>query len=127
MAAALARDLMGEDAQVESAGTAADNDAGATREAVQVMCERGLNIANHRSRSLREINLADFDIVVALTPEIGQTLREKGVHVTKLHALSIPDPLGRGLEAYRETAVAIESHLKRLFSPSTDAAPPKDA
>jgi protein-tyrosine phosphatase len=125
MAAALARDLLGEGAQVESAGTEAENGAGATPEAIQVMSERGLNILNHRSRSLQMVNLPDYDLVIALTPAIGQTLLEKGVHATKLHVLNIPDPLGRGLKAYRETAVAIERELKRLFDLRGDAAPPE--
>ena len=42
IAAAVARLLLGSGAQVESAGTAADDGTAATSEAVQVMTERGL-------------------------------------------------------------------------------------
>ncbi len=69
MAADLAGDLLGEGAQVGSAGTKAENGAGPTQGAIQVMSERGLNIRNHRSRPLRMVKLGDFDVVIALTPE----------------------------------------------------------
>ncbi len=118
MAAALASDLLGATARVESAGTSADNGAEATRDAIQVMSERGLNIGAHRSRPLSAVKLADYDIVVAMTPEIGQRLRDKGVPAPKLHSLAIPDPLGQGVETYRATALAIERELKRIFGTS---------
>lgn len=125
IAAAVARQLLGSEAQVESAGTAADDGAAATTEAVQVMTERGLNIDAHRSRSLRSVALTDFDVVVALTPSIAQTLRNQEVDASKLKSLDIPDPLGRGLETYRVTAVAIERDLRRLFGLEPEA-PPKE-
>jgi len=115
MAAALASELLGESARVESAGTSAINGAEATADAIRVMSEYGLDISAHRSRLLSSVNLPDYDIVVAMTPEIAQCLRDRDVPSHKLQSLTIPDPLGRGLEAYRATAAAIERELKRIF------------
>lgn len=118
MAAAVARELLGATVHAESAGIAADDGASATRDAVRVMNERGLDIGGHRSRSFRALNLSDFDLLVALTPAIAQDVRRAGVEPSKIATLDIPDPYGKGLEVYRTTVAAIERDLNRLFDPN---------
>jgi protein-tyrosine phosphatase len=115
MAAALARSLLGHQTTVESAGTAADDGSAATQDAIEAMRERGLDIASHRSRSIRSVRLTTFDVVVALTPAIAESLRKHGVDPSKLRTLSVPDPIGCGLDAYRDTADAIERDVTRIF------------
>lgn len=115
MAHAVARMLLGANARIESAGICADDGASATRDAVQVMQERGLDISDHRSRSVTTLRLSDFDLVVAMTAAIAETLRLHGVGQAKLRALDVNDPYGNGLEAYRSTAAAIDSALRHLF------------
>jgi protein-tyrosine-phosphatase len=95
-----------------------DDGASATKDAVRAMKERGLDISGHRSRSFRTVNLDNFDLLVALTPAIGQDLQRAGVEVSKVAALNIPDPYNKGLDAYRATAGAIEGDLKKLFGKS---------
>lgn len=120
MAEAAARHLLGGEMHVESAGIAADEGASATKDAVRAMEERGLDITAHRSRSLSTLNLPDFDLLVALTPTIAQHLRDRGVDASKLRALDICDPYGKGLDAYRATAVTIERDLRALFGASSE-------
>jgi protein-tyrosine-phosphatase len=115
MAEAIARQLLSGSAEVASAGLDADDGASATKDAVQVMKERGLDIRDHRSRSLSALNLVDFDLLVALTPRIGQGLRDQGADPSKITVLDICDPYGKGLDVYRATASGIESELRRLF------------
>lgn len=115
MAEALAQHLLGRVAHVESAGISADDGAPPTRHTIRAMRERGLDIAAHRSRSLSAVNLDDFDVLIALTPSIGQALCQQGADASKLRSLDIPDPYGKGIETYRATAVAIERDLRRLF------------
>jgi protein-tyrosine-phosphatase len=115
MAAAIARELLGPAVRVESAGVSADEGASATRDAVQVMNERGVDISNHRSRPFHALDFSEFDLLVALSPTIGQDVRRAGVEPARMAILDIPDPYGRGLEVYRTTVVAIERALKTLF------------
>src|SRR5207249_161367 len=120
MAAAMARELLGAAGHVESAGISADDGASATKDAVRVMKERGLDISGHRSQSLSAVNLRDFDLLVALTPAIAQGIRHHGVEPSRVATLNIPDPYGKGLDAYRATAVAIERDLKKLFDANSE-------
>jgi protein-tyrosine-phosphatase len=120
MAAALARKLLGTQATVESAGTAAEDGSAATPDAIEAMRERGLDIASHRSRPIRSVTLTDFDMVVALTPAIAESLRKRGVDPSKLQTLNVSDPIGLGLDAYRDTADALELDVGRLFSLTDD-------
>lgn len=115
MAAALAHHVLGDTVRAESAGISADDGASATKDAVRAMKERGLDISGHRSRSFQAVNVDGFDVLVALTPAIGDHLRRAGVEAAKIEALNIPDPYNRGLDAYRTTAGAIERDLTRLF------------
>lgn len=115
MAAALARHILGEGVYVESAGTDADEGAFAATEAVQTMQEWGLDISPHRSRPLSALHLHDFDLIIALTPTIARSLRDRGADPSRVRELDIPDPYGMGPDAYWSTALAIERDLRRLF------------
>jgi protein-tyrosine-phosphatase len=115
MAAALAQEFLGMGAQVESAGTAANDGSQATADAVDVMKERGLNLESHRSRPVRSVDLGRYDVVVALTPSIAEYLRRQGSARSNIEVMNVPDPLSRGLGAYRETADAIELEIRRIF------------
>lgn len=115
MAAALAQQLLGSTARVESAGTAADSGSAATPDAVEVMKERGLKIESHRSRSVHAVNLGRYDLIVALTPSIAEFLRRHAGGRSRIEMMDVPDPLGRGLTAYRDTAEAIEGEIRRIF------------
>lgn len=120
MAEALARHLLDSGVRVESAGIAADDGASAAEDAIRAMKERGVDISDHRSRSVSALNLSDFDLLVALTPAIAQALRHHGGDPSKLAALDIRDPYGKGLDVYRATVVAIEKDLRNLFRVSCD-------
>ena len=115
MAAAVARELLGGDVQVESAGISADEGASAATDAIRAMRERGIDIRDHRSRSVTALNLPDFDLVVALTPAIARALRQHGTDPAKLRALDIDDPYGQGLDVYRATVLVIERELRDLL------------
>ncbi len=115
MAEAVARALLDSGVHIESAGISADDGASAATDAIRAMLERGVDISSHRSRSVSALNLLDFDLVVALTPSIAQALRHLGADESKLAALDIRDPYGKGLEVYRATVLTIESDLRNLF------------
>ncbi|HYV21002.1 MAG TPA: low molecular weight protein arginine phosphatase [Verrucomicrobiae bacterium] len=114
MAAALAQAYLGDGARVESAGTAANDGDPATADAVEVMGERDLDIASHRSRPVRSLDLGRYDLIVAVTPSIAEFLRRQGGARSAIEVIDIPDPLGRGLMAYRRAADAIEREVHRV-------------
>jgi protein-tyrosine-phosphatase len=117
MAQAIATTLLGDAAISQSAGLDAADGMHATREAIQVMRERGLDISDHQSRGIAELDLATFDMIVALTPAIAEELqRLPGVDEARVKVMSVKDPYGRGLEEYRRRAVEIESALRALLA-----------
>ena len=115
MAEAVARQLLDSGVRVESAGISADDGASAARDAIRAMKERGLDISDHRSRSVSALNLLDFDLLVAFTPAIAQALRHQGADASRLTELDVLDPYGKGLDVYRATVLAIEKDLRTLF------------
>jgi protein-tyrosine-phosphatase len=82
---------------------------------VEVMKERGLNIEPHRSRPVHSVNLGRYDLVVALTTSIADDLGRQADGRSKIEVIDVPDPLGRGLAAYRETADAMEREIRRIL------------
>lgn len=115
MAEAVAHTQLGAVAQVESAGIDADDGSSATKDAIRVMQERGLDITGHHARSLEAVDLRQFGLVVALTPAIAEALRRRGADPSKLRSLDIPDPYCKGIETYRTTADAIDRELRLLL------------
>ena len=66
MAEGLARALWGGKARVQSAGS---HPAGLNPLSVQVMAEIGIDISRQRSKSVREIDLPQVDLVITLCKE----------------------------------------------------------
>jgi len=123
MAAAIARDLfLGETVEIHSAGVNAADGARPSREAVGVMRERGLDIANHRAKSVSQLDLDEFDAIVAMDAATARVLRKEfKAAPNKLARLDIDDPYGGGIETYRLCVQEIEAGLRRLFRGANEA------
>jgi arsenate reductase len=84
-----------------------------------VMKEKGLSLEGQRSKGLRDVPVAEMDVVVRMGAEVEIHLPEgfKG----RLVDWNIPDPYGRGLEVFRTVRDLIErqvlSLLAELLSP----------
>ena len=90
MAEGLARQILGERAEVASAGS---NPAHVSPHAVEAMAEIGIDITGHVSKSVDTIDLSGLDVVVTLcAEEVCPVLPGR---VRQLH-WPIPDPAGRG-------------------------------
>ncbi len=117
MAEALAKRLLAESTSVESAGMETADGMMATEEGVTVMRELGIDISTHRSRGLDRLNLADYDLIVALSPRIAQHLTSaRNVPQQRVRVLDIQDPYGRGLAAYRQCLTHLNHALPPLLS-----------
>ena len=115
MAAAIARSLLDPMAEVQSAGIETADGLPPTNHALLVMKEMGLDLSGHRSRSVRRQDLASFDLIIGMTPQVVSQLCAMGADSKKIAGLNVSDPYGKGLEVYRATAKEISGELKRLF------------
>jgi protein-tyrosine phosphatase len=115
MAAAIAGALLGSTAEIQSAGLETADGLLPTNHAVTVMKEMGLDVSRHRSRSIRKSDLAGFDLIIGMTPDIVSKLCTMGADPKKIRDLTVSDPYGESVEVYRATADEISDKLKRLF------------
>src|SRR5262245_28621056 len=112
MAAGLAKAMFRGTAIVRSAGIDCESGRRAADNAVEVMAERGVDISAHRSTNAGDLDIREFDVVVALSPEIGQRLQ--GLHPRCLEHWQVSDPYGGDMATYRRAADAIEAALRTL-------------
>lgn len=135
MAEALAADELArrgwQHVAVGSAGVAADVDAPATPQAIQVAKRRGLELRDHRSRSISPALVQWADLILAMSPtQLGPIARLGGDHKVALlgdFALGeegggapVPDPFGGSVRIYEETL----NELATLVSESLDRLTP---
>ena len=100
--------------EVQSAGIEATDGLPPTKHAVSAMKELGFDIGAHRSRDIDNLDLAKFDLIVAMTPSIAEWLRKAGVDPGRIAQLDVSDPYSEGLDVYRSAAKQINSQLRSL-------------
>lgn len=125
MAEAILRHLAGDRVRVASAGVK----AGITDPyAVAVMDEIGIDISEHEPSALKEIEDADFDLIVTLSPEA----HHHGVEMTRLVPADVeywptPDVTVLAetasreelLAAYRDVRDSLFRRIKQRFLPAS--------
>lgn len=99
----------GVEVEVESAGLADKFGASASHHTIECMKEKGLDITNHRSRRVSDLNLALYDHIYcveeSLVPQlIALGAPEKEVEVVEKERGGINNPYGSDLETYRACA-----------------------
>ena len=114
---------------VESAGTDASCGAPASREAAAAMTRCGLDLQAHSSRDLRDVDLASFDHVYAMTSRQADCLRSLGVPATKLTVVNaanggVPDPAGGGMEDYEACARMLKTAAREIVDELADHSQP---
>lgn len=125
IARAIAQERGMHDVEVASAGTGAWEGAPASDGALLVALERGVDISSHRARAIAPELLAQYDLVLVMSPhhlERVEALGARGkaflltsyaTHGTSNRAVG--DPFGGELEAYRETYDELEREIRRAF------------
>jgi ArsR family transcriptional regulator, arsenate/arsenite/antimonite-responsive transcriptional repressor / arsenate reductase (thioredoxin) len=109
IAEALVEELTGGAVEAESAGS---HPKPLHRNAVRVMRERGIDIADRRSKHLSEFAAERFDYVVSLCDRVREVCPEFPDHPPLIH-WSIPDPAREG-ETHTETYPAFERTADEL-------------
>lgn len=103
---------MGLEIEIYSAGT---HPAGYVHaDAIDVMREKGIDISQQSSKSVASFDLREFDYVIAMG------CLDSNICPANFHGVSedwgIPDPIGRGLEFYRQVRDRIEERVLNLLS-----------
>lgn len=115
MAEGLARNLLGDQALIQSAGSKPSK---VNPFAIQALKEMGIDISGQRSKSVDEIDPQTVETVITLcAEEVCPVFLGKA---ERLH-WALPDPAGQGgtdeekLQSFREVRDRIHSRLKEYF------------
>ena len=117
MAEGLLRALAGDRFEVFSAGTIASF---VRPQAITVMKELGVDISQHRSKSVEEFVNDDFDYVVTVCDHANQSCPTFSGAVKRVH-WSIDDPVGAGsaveeLAAFRRARAELEERIRTFIA-----------
>jgi arsenate reductase len=80
-------------------------------QAIEVMKEIGIDISLQRSKGFDALLHKEFDVVVTLGCSDTCPLAPAGLHIS----WQIPDPKGKGLQAFRQARDLIEANLRALL------------
>jgi protein-tyrosine-phosphatase len=88
-------------------------------ETYEVMREKGISLEGQSSKSVREVSVAEMDVVVGMGFEVASSVPAgfKG-RVVEWH---IPDPYAHGMDTFRDVRDVIERQVLALI---TDLLPP---
>lgn len=104
---------------VRSAGTSAMQGGPAADQAVEVMAERGIELAAHRSRALTPALVDDAEVIFVMSSSHAHTIEEwfpdAASKVRLLDPQGVPDPVGQSVERYRETADLLEQRIEEAL------------
>jgi protein-tyrosine-phosphatase len=85
-----------------------------TEDTYSVMGEKGISLDGQTSKGLREVAVAEMDVVVTMGREVDCPVPAdfKG----RVVDWNIPDPFGRGIETFRNVRDMIERHVQGLLA-----------
>lgn len=115
MAEGLAKEILDGRAHVESAGISPSRNR-ATDEAIEVMKDEfSIDISNHRTRAVSDMDVAPFDTLIALDTYVySQLKRDQRIDPQKLILWDIHDPYMSSIKVYRECALHIRRCVEGL-------------
>jgi protein-tyrosine-phosphatase len=110
MAAAITQQLLGPTYRISAAGLhlASTVDSRASK----VLREMGIERRRLRRHAVKKLDLAKFDLVIALSESVHRQLKERGAKHLRLW--KIDDPYFGQIETYRATATALQKRIARL-------------
>ena len=100
----------------ESAGLATINGLAVSSHSVEACDEIGVDISQHMSQSISNVNLDAFDYVVTFTDAHAQALESVGVKPDRIYTLNnIQDPFGMDAETYKKCRDDIKTGLEKFY------------
>jgi protein-tyrosine phosphatase len=112
-------ELLDHGALVTSAGLGALPGMRASEEAAELCGARGLDVSGHRSQPLRPEMVRAADLVLTMTANHRRAVlavvpeAEAKIEMLDSEGRDSPDPMGGGMDAYRQSFQAIERALER--------------
>ena len=102
---------------VSSAGLAANNSSQASKNAVEVCKKIEIDLSEHISRSIFDINLSSIDKFIVMTASHKDALLCMSVPIEKIHILGtgVLDPFGGDVKVYEWCRNQIEAALYELL------------
>ena len=108
-----------------SAGAYALDGSPASREAVKVMAEMGIDLRDHRAQQLNNDLIQWADLILTMTEaHYQEIISQYGVPGEKIFTLAkfsrnehadVIDPFGSGIETYRQCARQIQDMMKEII------------
>jgi len=127
MAAAILRqkaEEKGRNIEVDSAGIFAFAGDKASKEAIEVLKEKEIDISSHRSKLVTDEVLEEADLVLTMTKSHKETLLlkhpsvEEKIYTLKEYTYGIDrdvfDPYGQGLRAYKDVEEELSDALEKI-------------
>lgn len=125
----LIKDIDGlNDIKILSAGTWATKGQKASKNAIESLVEKNIDLSRHMSKPLTKKLVDEADLILTMTTNHKMQIThaipgsEKKVYTLKEYAheeaadMDISDPYGQNIEAYRACADEIEKALKNVIS-----------
>ncbi len=103
--------------KVNSAGTWAINGLHASENAQKVIESMGMDLSEHLSRDVSEVNLDDYDLILTMETKHKEALLIEYPEIDgRVYLLSemigssfdIEDPIGKSMDDYKETVTLLE-------------------
>ncbi|MEA3328921.1 MAG: L-threonylcarbamoyladenylate synthase [Candidatus Omnitrophota bacterium] len=102
--------------EIISVGVSAPLGMQASRNAVEVMKQEGIDISGHKSRPLDTFLIKDADLIFVMEPKHKEVvLANVPQAASKVHLLDISDPIGGEMEAYRQTLNSLKDRLTKIL------------
>lgn len=107
--------------EVSSCGIYPEIGANASKNAVEVMKELGIDISNHKARQFDANDITDSDIIAVMSPQHMALLSVAGVPEDKIIILGggIHDPYGSNIDTYRSCRDKISLEVTALIDKIT--------
>jgi protein-tyrosine-phosphatase len=117
MAEGMAHKILGTNVHVESAGTHAHVRDPPPVNAVKIMRHKfGVDISSHRSRSVYDVHIENFDYVVPMADDVYEDLKRDfpSLREKLLPSWRIDDPYHGDMFTYEITTIRIEKDMEEL-------------
>lgn len=103
--------------EISSAGVAANNSSPASKNAVEVCKKINVDLSQHVSKSIFDVNLTSVDKFIVMTPSHRSALLKLSVPVDKIYILGngVLDPFGGSVEVYEQCRDQIETALNKML------------
>jgi len=116
MAAGIAVKRLGKSVIADSAGVSPSGEQASPEAVITMKITFGTDISSHRPKSFRDVHPDSVDYVIAMDLQVFNRLVDSGrFPEEKLFVWDIEDPLGQGVDIYKQVARKIEKRFEQFL------------